>query len=552
MSHIGTLSVAELRNASRHLLTCALLVVFVDAPLHAQKFQDLHDFNCATGGCGPIDIGHLTQGKDGNLYGTTTTGGTHGLGTIFKITPSSPAVYTDLYQFDGTKGANPHAGLTLASDGNFYGAAWGGGANKLGTVFRFTPPNTVTLLHSFGGFQGQSPVSPPVQGKDGNLYGVTATGSIYRVTLSSGKFTPLPKNAPGSVECPLYLASDGNLYGTTAFAGTSDLGTVFRLTTAGAVTIVHSFIASDGVRPTGPLTQAKDGNLYGTSQLGAANDSGDIFKITLAGKLTVLRSFDTLSGNTNNDGAGPIGGVVAASDGFLYGATYTGGGSGDGTLYQVTTGGIFKKLFDFTGTGAIPGANPYATLMQHTNGTLYGVTNAGTSLTDGDVFSITPANPLLTLIMEGPIFLLPGVPVQILGNNLEQVFSLSFAGVQAQFKPGSNTFLTATVPMNAVDGFVTATFPTGLQIQTQSAVHILPKITNLDPSSGPVGAQVGIVGGGFATAVAVTFGGVKATTFRVASPSLIQATVPVGAKTGKVGVTTHNGTAISTETFTVN
>jgi hypothetical protein len=83
-------------------------------------------------------------------------------------------------------------------------------------------------------------------------------------------------------------------------------------------------------------------------------------------------------------------------------------------------------------------------------------------------------------------------------------------------------------------------------------VHILPKIPNLDPSSGPAGTQVGIVGGGFAGTTKVTFGGFAATNFTVVSPSLIQATVPPGASTGKVGVVTPNGSANSKETFTVN
>jgi hypothetical protein len=107
------------------------------------------------------------------------------------------------------------------------------------------------------------------------------------------------------------------------------------------------------------------------------------------------------------------------------------------------------------------------------------------------------------------------------------------------------------VPSAAVDGLIVATLASGQQIQTQLAVHILPNITNLDPTSGPVGAQVGIVGGGFVGAKKVNFGGVKATSYTVVTPSLIRAIVPTGAKTGKVTVTTLNGTATSKQTFTV-
>jgi hypothetical protein len=174
-------------------------------------------------------------------------------------------------------------------------------------------------------------------------------------------------------------------------------------------------------------------------------------------------------------------------------------------------------------------------------------------LNNGGVFySLTPSNRILILIVEGPVWLKPGGPVEIFGNNLTHVINLTFGGVQAQFQAGSDTYLVATVPTSALDGLITATFDTGQQIQSQKVVHMLPNITNLDPSSGPVGTQVGIVGGGFAGTKKVTFGGVRATHFTVVNPTLIQAKVPTGAKTGKVGVTTPNGTATSKQTFTVN
>jgi hypothetical protein len=143
-------------------------------------------------------------------------------------------------------------------------------------------------------------------------------------------------------------------------------------------------------------------------------------------------------------------------------------------------------------------------------------------------------------------------PVTILGQNLTGVVNVYFGSVQAQFRPGSDTYLIAEVPSAAIDGLVTVTLATGEQIESQQVVHILPKITNLDPSSGPVGTPVGIVGGGFAGTTKVTFGGVAAANVTLLTPGLIQATVPVGATTGKVEVVTPNGSARSKETFTVN
>jgi hypothetical protein len=141
--------------------------------------------------------------------------------------------------------------------------------------------------------------------------------------------------------------------------------------------------------------------------------------------------------------------------------------------------------------------------------------------------------------------------VQFLGNNLMQTFEVTFAGEPAQFQVQADTYITVQVPGDAVDGIVAVTLNGGLQMQTQSAIHVLPIIINLDPSSGPVGTEVNIVGGGFTGAKKVTFGGVKATSYSILDATHILATVPSGARTGKVSVTTPNGTAKSKQTFTV-
>ena len=541
------------RNTSRTLaVVFALLIIISAAPLHSQTYEDLYDFNCNTGGCNPFDSGQLTQGVDGNLYGTTEYGGTNGFGTIFMVTPSG--VYTDLWQFDGTNGGNPEGALTLASDGNFYGTTAFGGKGY-GIVFRFTPPATFKVLHVFNFTDGANPESAPVEAKDGNLYGATYPGTTYRIKLPAGTFQKLPNNTPGFTVDPLLLASDGNLYGTTFNGGAFGPGTVFRMTTGGGIKTIYSFSGAggDGAFPDSPLTQASDGNLYGTTHDGGTNNSGMIFQLTLAGKFTPLHSFDVYqSFNTNNDGGGPVAGLLAATDGNLYGANSLGGANGNGTLFLITRSGFFAKLFDFPGQ-LEAGPSPYATLVQHTNGSFYGLTNDSfTSGGSGNFYSLTPANPFPSLIVEGPIWLTPGTPVEILGNNLEQVVELTFAGIKAKFTIASSTNLVAQVPSNAVDGPIVATLSNGLQIQSQVPPRMLPKITSLDPTSGPVGAQVSIVGAGFKGAKKVVFGGVQALHFTVVTPNLIRATVPAGAKTGKVGVITPNSTAISNQAFTVN
>ncbi|HLZ42248.1 MAG TPA: choice-of-anchor tandem repeat GloVer-containing protein [Candidatus Sulfotelmatobacter sp.] len=545
-------------GSSRLPLACALLVFLVAAPLCAQTYQDLYDLDCP-GGCTPWDRGRLTQGTDGNLYGTTEYGGTNGFGTIFRVNPSG-AGYTVLWNFDGaTTGANPIAALTLSSvDGNFYGATFDGGTygDSLGTVFSFNPStSTLTVLHHFDPSE-DSPWVPPVEGKDKNLYGMTHSGATYRVTPPAGTFQLLANKVPGTPTGPFLLAADGTLYGTTGTGGTNFQGTIFRMTTAGVIQTLYSFTGnSDGGGPNAPLVQASDGTFYGTTSYDLQNFDGTVFKFTLKPfKLTTLHNF------TGSDGANPDAGLLLATDGNLYGTTSSGGQGGNdfGTLFEITTGGVFTHLFDFTGdVVGVAGAQPRTTLMEDTNGILYGLTSTG-GLNGVDAggygvfYSLTLPNVNTNITLCCNWWVILDQPVTILGQNLTGVFSVSFGGAAAQFTPGSDTYLTAYVPNGAVDGVATVTLATGQQLQSQQTVHILPKVTSLDPLSGSVGTVVNVSGGGFSGTKKVTFGGVAASNFTTLSPSLIQATVPTGAVTGKVVVTTPNGSANSKQTFTVH
>jgi uncharacterized repeat protein (TIGR03803 family) len=539
-------------------LVFALLIALVVVPagVYAQTYHDLYDFDCGNGnggpGCAPTDFGSLAQGPDGNLYGTTSGNGDFNFGTIFMVTPSGTR--TQLWSFDGPTGEIPNAGLTLASDGNFYGTASRGGALGNGTLFRFTPPNTVVVLHSFGeGPDGIQPEVPPVEAKDGNLYGITDTGTTYRVTLPAGVFKSFPQSAPELVQAPLVLGLDGNLYGTTMLGGRYERGTVFRMTTEGAIKVIHSFKGPDGSVPVGPLTYGSGGNLLGTTGAGGVNGTGTIFKMTLTGQLTTLHSFATLNGGViNSDGNGPLAGLLYASDGNLYGSTARGGADGNGTLFQITPQGSFTKLFDFTQGAGDDGAMVWTTLMEHTNGSYYGLTARSGVNTWGNFYSLVSAAQTPILKVVGSIWVTPGQAVEILGDDLTQVKNVSFGLVPAQFRIGSDTFMIATVPNAAIDGALAATLTNGDQVKTFMSVHILPVVSGFSPASGAVGSQVSIAGGGFTGATKVTFGGVATTQFTVSNATQIVAKVPAGAKTGRVEVTTPNGMAASKKTFKVN
>jgi uncharacterized repeat protein (TIGR03803 family) len=542
----------------RIALACALLVVFAGTPLHAQSYQDLYDFNCAA--CTPY--GRLTQGSDGNLYGTTTFGGSNNFGTIFLVSTTGTG-YTTLWSFDGTNtGEFPSGGLTLSSfDGNFYGTTTDGGAFGYGTLFRFNPTTlVVTPVHQFSSTEFR-PTGPPVESKHQNLYGMTSTnpGTAYRLTVATETFQILPNTVPNQPSGgPLFLASDGNFYGTTVATGASD-GTVFGMTEGGAIKTVYKFTVGDaGIGPNAPLAQGKgayDGYLFGTAYSGGGTEgelnTGTVFQLTLPPPVpsteATLYTFQTTGGYT------PDAGLLAASDGNLYGTTRYGGADNVGTLFEISPGGTFTPLDDFTGVGGlVSGANPNTTLMEDTNGLFYALTPEGGANGDGVFYSLTPPNPLGHISLCCNWWVVLDQPVTIIGQNLTGVISVDFGSVPARFQPGSDTYLIAEVPSAAIDSPITVTLATGLQLESQQNARILPKITNLDPSSGSVGTPVDIVGGGFAATKEVTFGGVVTGNFTVVSPALIQATVPAGAKTGKIGVITPNGTAMSKQTFTVN
>ncbi|SPF47737.1 exported hypothetical protein [Candidatus Sulfotelmatobacter kueseliae] len=548
-------------------LACALLVALAAAPLHAQfTYADVFDMNCDTdltgnGACDAFNIGSLSLWTDGNLYGTAYEEEAPYCTLIFNV--STSGTYTHVLTFTGStgkvKGCREYAGLTPAGTKTvtFYGATSSGvlGAGTPGEIFHFDPAtNTFKVLHTFAGVDSEY-LAQPVVGKDGNLYGATSsTGATYQINSTTGAFTQLPNSAPGGVQGPLYLASDGNLYGTAPYGGALGSGIVFSLNTGtGDIKKVYPFnYKTDGSYPNSPLTQGADGYLYGTAQDGGPAGLGSVFKVSTAGTFKTVYSFAGAP-----DGESPVAGLLAASDGNFYGTTASGGLYGYGTIFRISATGAYKKLFDFTGkSGAVPGSDPTTTLMQHPNGSFYGLTMEGGLNNDnkGVVYRLTPVK--LSVVLCCNTFVILDQPVNIFGVNLDQIVSVTFAGVQARFQQVSPNYLQAFVPSDAADGRVVVTAVNSAggeeQLQSQQKLHILPIITNLDPGSGSVGSRVGIVGGGFAGATKVTFGGVATGNFTVVSPALIQATVPAGAVTGKVRVVTHNGSALSKETFTVN
>lgn len=279
---------------------------------------------------------------------------------IIAALPSSQArgyySYSEVALFSsglsGATGNIPHAGLTLAPNGDFYGSAYSGGPAGVGTIYRFAPgTNTITRVAYFSGLTGYNP-----------------NGGVI-------------------------LDASGNIYGTTQRGGTNGVGTIYKIAAGtSTVTTLASFTtATNGSTPLTALTLDASGNLYGTASTGGANGYGTVFKLAAgSSNLTTLVNFN------NANGASPFGGLTLDPDGNLFGSTNAGGASGYGTIFKLSTAdNSFSTLFSFDKTN---GSAPYGALTLDSNGNLFGKTSAGGAHFAGTVFKLAKdSDSLITL-----------------------------------------------------------------------------------------------------------------------------------------------------------
>ncbi len=395
------------------LLTCASFAIRSQAQTLTTIYRFCSQYPCPDGAA---PEGTLVQGHDGNFYGTASDVGFVGQGTVYKLTSSG--TFSVLHSFTGlSDGGVPRSGLIQASDGNFYGDTEGGGV--CGVAYKITASGTLTPLHEFAGgaSDGCQPFAPLLQARDGNFYGTTYLGgapnfgTVFKMT-PAGSVTILHVFCTQS-GCPdgynpiagLVQGSDGNLYGETLFGGPNGYGSVFKITTSGTLTTLASFNSSDGSQPTGGLVQGHDGNFYGTTSQGgtAGGQAGTVFKMTPSGTLTTLYNF--CSQPQCADGGASSAGLLQASDGNFYGTTAGGGAHGYGTVFAITSDGSFSSVYSFCSVGGASctdGAYPYAGLTQGSDGKLYGVTTeGGTTNYAGTAFSLQVNENTLTVSVTG-------------------------------------------------------------------------------------------------------------------------------------------------------
>ena len=344
-----------------------------------------------------------------------------------------PGTEVVLSSMSATLGNPPSNGaLIQASDGNLYGVAPYGGDHNGGTFFKLTSSGNVTVIWSFGaGMDGQRPTGRPIQGSDGNFYGTTANGgqygygTVFRITPTGTESLLWSFGSGSDARYPngyLLQASDGNFYGMSN-DGTNAPGSVFKLTPAGTETVLWSFGAgSDGSQPFGGLIQASDGNLYGTTERGGTSSvapAGTVFRLTLSGTETVIHSF----GDTG-DGVDPTSGtLLQASDGYLYGMTYQGGANDLGTVFKIDPASGSESIlysFDVVPDAARPGAG----LIQANDGNFYGTTTQGGTRGNGTIFKLTPSGTESVLWSFGT-----GSDGYLPGGNLVQADNGSLYGL---------------------------------------------------------------------------------------------------------------------------
>jgi uncharacterized repeat protein (TIGR03803 family) len=444
-----------MKSPKRLLLCLALSLAFTLAP-QAQTFKTLYTFGSKSDGPGPPGAPNvMSQSRGGNIYTTSLQGG----GDVYRITPGG--AWSILHQFERVGNfsyPDPESGVTLGTDGNFYGTTGFGGTSDNGTIFKITPTGNLTTLYNFkNADDGQYPAVPPVEGNDGNFYGVivggtTGCGLVYKIT-PSGTFSVLHEfaNTDGCAPlAPLTLGNDGNFYGTTQSGGTSSGGVIYKVTPAGKLTVLYSLDANSGeVTGAFPLVLGIDGNFYGTTNLGGTTfaNAGTVFKITPTGKFTVVYNF----AGAMDGGLGA--GLVQGSDGNLYGVD-------QGTIFKLTPQGVFSVLYTFDQTTGSPSAN----LVQHTNGIFYG--GSSTVLYE---FKLD-LNPFVKCVMgSGRV----GKTIQILGQGFTGATNVAFNGTAATFNVSADTYLTATVPVGATSGYIMVTTANGT-LKSNLPFHVIP------------------------------------------------------------------------------
>jgi uncharacterized repeat protein (TIGR03803 family) len=373
--------------------------VFFKIDATGNNFTVLHAF---TDLIGSKPSGNLTEAGAGVIWGTTATGGTLGLGTLYSITTAG--AYSNVLNFSGQSGvaigSSPKGGLMQGSDSRLYGTASAGGPGQRGSLFAFSESGGFELLDDFTTDIGWAPSGPISLNPQGDMLftlaegGNTGNGSIAQID-NSGSITPfaaLPSSIGGHPNGQLIISGADSL-GITTSHGQTGRGSVFKLSSTGELTLLSGFTSTAGEGFFGPLIRAADGNVFGVSFAGGLGNNGTLFKIDNAGILTREFSFTGTGGSRR--GATPRTPLAQLIDGNIYGVTQNGGANNQGTLFRYGTDGALTTLIDFTATGP---RQPGGGLILASNGKFYGTTREGGDFDVGTIFEFDPLSDTLNIV----------------------------------------------------------------------------------------------------------------------------------------------------------
>lgn len=362
------------------------------------------DFAGVTNGQYPH--GSLILASNGKLYGMTQQGGANYMGVIFEYDPITNA-YSKKYDFAGTtSGSYPYGSLTQASNGKLYGMTYQGGVNNMGVLFEYEiSTGTFTKKLDFAGTtNGSYPIGSLLLASNGKLYGMTnqggtgTNGVLFEYDIAVNTYTKKLNFAGTSNGSRPYgtlvQMANNKMYGMTYYGGVSGVGVIFEFDVATGTTTKKLDFAgtTNGSYPQGNLFKTSTGKLYGMTSQGGASNNGVLFLFDAATS-TYTKKVD-FAGATN--GSRPYGTVMQASSGKLYGMTYNGGSSGQGVMFEYdTVTSTYTKKLDFV-SGSISGSYPYGSLIKATNEKLYGMTNLGGINNLGVIFEYDPATLVYT------------------------------------------------------------------------------------------------------------------------------------------------------------
>ena len=457
-------------------------------------------------------------------------------GVLLFAVAASAQTYTVLYTYPIGSGSN--SGITAPQvmsqgrDGNLYSTIQNDGTKNVGTVYSMTTAGTLSTVYSFCPVtpctDGANPWGGVTLGFDGNFYGTTqgggthAAGTVFKVT-PTGTLTTSWNFANGTDDSvPVYttaLGQDGNMYGVSVGQYNGQYGALFKVSAAGVFKALRDFGYTNGADPNLP-TQGTDGNFYGTTQGGGdpTCKCGVVYKATAAGAITVLHAFKGYP----TDGYRPIGILTQGPDGNFYGTTYRGGAHNEGSVFKITPAGVSTLLYSFNyGNGNFDAQLPVAGLTLGSDGNFYSVGSAGGTKNAGAIFKITPAGSESVLYNFCSVTCNDGF-----GPTTPLVLH-----TDGKFYGNTNG--------NSLGGSVFYSFEVGFN-----------PLVDLVTWSAKVGKTVEILGQGFTGTTGVSFNGVPAS-FTNVSDTYMTATVPAGALTGTVTVTTVTGTMKSNRAFLV-